>query len=72
MLGAVDTSKALMLGVLFGAIGFGYIIYGRKQQRGIALLSGVLLCAIPYVIPNVFLILLFGIVLMAVPFFIRY
>jgi hypothetical protein len=72
MLGAMDTSTVLMLGVLFGAIGFGYIIYGRKQQRGIALLSGVLLCAIPYFVPNVFLILLIGIVLMTLPFFIRY
>jgi hypothetical protein len=41
----VDTSTAIMFGMLFGAIGFGYIIYGRKQRRGIALLSGVLLCA---------------------------
>jgi hypothetical protein len=72
MLGEMDTSTAIMFGMLFGAIGFGYIIYGRKQHKGIALLSGVLLCAFPYFVPNVFLIILIGVVLMTVPFFIRY
>jgi len=68
----MDTSTVLMFGMLFGAIGFGYIVYGRKQQRGIALLSGVLLCAFPYFVPNIFLIILIGIALMTLPFFIRY
>lgn len=58
--------------MLFGAIGMGYIVYGRKQQRGIALFSGVLLCAFPYFVPSVFLIILIGIALMTLPFFIKY
>ena len=68
----MDTSTVIMFGMLFGAIGMGYIIYGKKQQRGIALLSGVLLCAFPYFVPNVFLIILIGIALMTLPFFIKY
>jgi hypothetical protein len=68
----MDTSTAIMFGMLFGAIGFGYIIYGRKQQKGITLLCGVLLSAFPYFVPNVFLIILIGIALMTLPFFIRY
>ncbi len=68
----MDISTPLMFGMLFGAIGFGYIIYGKKQHRGIALLSGVLLCAFPYFVHNVFLIIPIGIVLMTLPFFIRY
>jgi hypothetical protein len=65
-------SSTLMFGMLFGAIGFGYIIYGRKQQRVIALISGVLLCAFPYFVSHVFLIILIGIVFMVLPFFVRY
>lgn len=65
-------STTLMWGVLFGSIGMGYLMYGRKQRRGIALLSGVLLCVIPYFVSNVFLIILIGISLMALPYFLRY
>jgi hypothetical protein len=68
----MDTSSTIVLGILFGAIGLGYIIYGRRQRRGIALLSGVLLCAIPFFVPNIIIILLIGIALMTLPFFIRY
>ena len=61
----------MFFGFLFGAIGAGYIVYGRKQRRGIALLVGVVLCAFPYFFDNGYLIVGIGIVLMAVPFFVR-
>ncbi len=67
----MDTST-IILGVLFGAIGIGYIVYGRKQKRGIALLSGIVLCACPYFVSNIYLIIFIGIALMALPFFIKY
>jgi membrane protein implicated in regulation of membrane protease activity len=57
---------------MFGSIGMGYIVYGRKQHKGIALLSGIVLCVFPYFVPNVFLLIIIGIVLMAFPFFFRY
>ena len=68
----MDTSTSLLLGVMFGSIGMGYIVYGRKQHKGIALLSGIVLCVFPYFVPNVFLLIIIGIVLMAFPFFFRY
>ena len=68
----MDTSTSLLLGVMFGSIGMGYIVYGRKQHKGIALLSGIVLCVLPYFVPNVFLLIIIGIVLMAFPFFFRY
>ena len=68
----METSTSLFLGVLFGSIGMGYIVYGKKQRKGIALLSGVGLCAFPYFVANVFMIILVAIVLMALPFLIRY
>ena len=61
-----------MWGILFGSIGMGYLVYGRKQRRGIALLSGVVLCAFPYVVSNVYLMILIGIIVMALPYFVRY
>jgi hypothetical protein len=68
----METSTSLFLGVLFGSIGMGYIVYGKKQHRGIALLSGVGLCAFPYFVTNIFLVILVAIVLMLLPFFIKY
>lgn len=61
----------LLFGFLFGAIGVGYIVYGRKQRRGVALLCGVALCAFPYFLDRVILIIAIGAVLMALPFIIR-
>jgi choline-glycine betaine transporter len=68
----MGSTTSIMWGVLFGSIGMGYLIYGRKQQRGIALLSGIVLCAFPYFISNIFLMIFFGVILMALPYFIRY
>jgi hypothetical protein len=68
----MDSTTSIMWGILFGSIGMGYLIYGKKQRRGIALLSGIALCAFPYFVSNVFLIFLIGIVLMALPYFVRY
>lgn len=61
----------LIFGILFGAIGMGYIVYGRKQQHGVALLCGVVLCAFPYFLDNAYLISGIGIVLMVAPFLVR-
>ena len=65
----IDTNT-LFAGMLFGSIGMGYIIYGKKQQNFIALLSGVALCGIPYFVANVLLLVLICGALMAIPFFI--
>ena len=66
----MGTAATLLWGVLFGSIGMGYFIYGKRQQRGVALACGVALCAFPYFVSNVLLIILIGVVLMALPYFI--
>jgi len=68
----VDSSTSIMWGVLFGSIGMGYFVYGKKQKRSVALLSGIALCAFPYFVSNVLLIILIGIILMSLPYFMRY
>ena len=65
-------SSTIMWAVLFGSVGMGYIIYGKKQQKGMAFLSGVVLCVFPYVISNIFLVIIIGLVFMALPFFVRF
>lgn len=68
----MDSGTVLFLSVVFSAIGMGYFVYGKRQKKGIAMISGLLLCAYPYFISNAFLFFSIGIVLAALPFFIKY
>ncbi len=68
----MDSTATLLLGVLFGAVGMGYLVYARRQRKGVALVSGVGLCVLPYVIPTAILLALAGLVLIVLPFWIRY
>ena len=61
----------LMWGMLFGCVGMGYIMYGRKQRNAIALVTGVALLGFSYFISKILLIILVGLILMAIPFFIK-
>ncbi len=61
-------TTTLFLGLIFGSIGMGYLIYGRKQKHGIALMSGVALCALPYLVSDILFITLMGGGVMALPF----
>ena len=62
----------LMLTVLVSAIGTGYIVYGKKQRRGIALLSGIIMCIYPYLVDSPVWMALIGVVLMIVPFILQF
>jgi hypothetical protein len=64
-------ASTLMWGVLFGSIGFGYFLYGRKQKAFLPLLSGLGLMVFPYFITNTILLVCAGIVLVALPFVIQ-
>jgi hypothetical protein len=60
-----------MWGMIFGSIGLGFFVYGKKQKAVIPLLSGIVLIVFPYFISNIYILVLAGIVLIALPFFIR-
>lgn len=64
-------TAVLIWGVLFGSIGVGFFIYGRKQKAVVPLCAGVALCVFPYFIGNVYVLVLVGVVLMAIPYFVR-
>ncbi len=68
----MESHATLLWGVLFGAIGSGYLLYGRKNRQAIALLSGLLLIVEPYFVTGTFLMVIIAVALMALPFFVRY
>ena len=67
----MDSTAVLLWGMLFGAIGFGYFLYGKKQKAIIPLGVGIVLCVFPYFIANVYALVIVGVILMAIPFFVR-
>ncbi|NWK74725.1 amino acid transport protein [Acinetobacter cumulans] len=61
----------LLLGVLFSSIGFGYFLYGKKQQKSVPLICGIALIIYPYFIENISIMLALGLILCVIPKFIR-
>ena len=48
------TTATLLWSVLFGSVGMGYCVYGKKQRAVVPLLCGLLLIAVPYLVGNSF------------------
>lgn len=63
--------STLLWGVIFGSIGLGFFVYGKKQKAIMPLISGIALICIPYFVSNTYLLIFSGIVLIALPYFIR-
>jgi hypothetical protein len=63
----MDTAS-LLWGVVFGAIGAGYIVYGRRQRAPVPLLCGLGLVGFTWFVTNPWAIVLVGAALMAAPF----
>lgn len=66
----MDTST-LLWGLLFGSIGVGFLIYGRQQRAVVPLLCGLALMIFPYFVSNTIVLIGVGIVLIALPYFLR-
>jgi hypothetical protein len=67
----MDSTAVLLWGLLFGSIGFGFFLYGKKQKKVVPLITGIVLCVVPYFIANVYALVIVGVILMAIPFFVR-
>ncbi len=61
----------LLWGVFFGAFGLAFFVYGKRQRAIVPLVAGIALCVIPYLIDNVYILVVVGLVLMVLPYFIR-
>jgi hypothetical protein len=66
----LDTSS-LLWGLLFGSIGLGFFVYGRRQKTVVPLVSGLALMIFPYFVSNTILLVTIGIALIAIPYFVR-
>lgn len=61
----------LLWGLLFGAIGLGFFVYGKRQRAVVPLVCGLALMLFPYFVSNTLVLVLVGGVLIAVPCFVR-
>jgi heme/copper-type cytochrome/quinol oxidase subunit 1 len=61
----------LLWGLLFGSIGLGYFIYGRRQNAIVPLVTGLVLMAFPYFVSTTLWLLVVGAALLAVPWMVR-
>ena len=64
-------TAVLLWGLLFGSIGLGYFIYGKKQRAVVPLVCGLGLMVFPYFVPNTMLLVGVGAMLVAIPYFLR-
>jgi hypothetical protein len=64
-------TAVLLWGLLFGSIGLGFFIYGRKQRAVVPLICGLALMVFPYFVSNKMLLVGMGAVLIAIPYFLR-
>ena len=58
---------SLFLGLLFGAVGSGYVIYGKRQHDALFLIVGFVLIVSPYFIATPILVVAVGVCLVALP-----
>lgn len=63
--------STILWGLLFGSIGLGFFVYGRRQRAIVPLVCGLALMLFPYFVTGTLSLVLVGILLMAVPYFVR-
>jgi hypothetical protein len=61
----------LFWGVVFSSIGLGFFIYGKQQRAVVPLVCGLCLMIYPYFIPNTVALVGIGLLLSAVPYFLK-
>ena len=65
----MDIGTTLLWSVLFGSIGLGYFIYGKRQQKLIPLFTGIALNVFPFFMSNVYALVIVGVILVLMPWF---
>ena len=65
------SAASLFWGLLFGSVGLAFFVYGKRQQAIVPLVCGLGLMIYPYFVTNTLALVAVGVVLMAIPYFIR-
>jgi hypothetical protein len=61
-----------VIGIITGALGVAYIVYGKRQTKFVPLIAGVLLCAYSYFIDSWVWLCVVGALPLAAPFVIDF
>lgn len=61
----------LLIGLIFGSVGVGYCIYGKKQKKSVTFWVGVVLIVLPYIVDSNIAVALISVALMCVPIYIK-
>jgi len=56
---------------MFGSVGFGFFLYGKKQAMIVPLVCSLALMVYPYFMPDAIALVLIGLVLVAIQYFFR-
>ena len=64
--------NSLIVGVITGAFGMAYFVYGKRQSKMVPVISGVLLCIYPWFTDNLLALCAIGGLLLAAPFLIDF
>ena len=67
----MSSEASIIWSLLFGSIGVGFFLYGRKQKAVVPLICGLVLIVFPYFVSNTVLLVVIGLALMAIPYFVR-
>ena len=68
----MNDTLSFVVYVLYGAVGLGYFMYGKRQKMLVPLFCGLGLMGYPYFVSNAVLLVVIGCVLLGLPFFIKY
>lgn len=67
----MESAATLYWGLLFGSIGLGFFIYGKRQKKAVPLICGIGLMIAPYFVSNAIILIAAGIAITALVYFIR-
>jgi len=67
----MSSEDIMIWSVLFGGIGLGFFLYGKKQRAVVPLFTGVALFVFPYFVSSLTMLLIVGVALIALPYFVR-
>ena len=68
----MNDTLSFVVYVLYGAVGLGYFMYGKRQKMLVPLFCGLGLMGFPYFVSNATLLVVIGCVLLGLPFFVKY
>ena len=64
-------APVLIWNIIFGSIGFGFFIYGKKLGLPVPMVCGLALIIFPYFVSSLILVVAIGFALIAFTYFVR-